>query len=240
MSDDHIGQVQARLAAWRERGEDRLDPVRFYAIEALARRAALQHGATRRLLDDRLAKLLLAYQGRIEASACTLAARGVAGTVDIADGTIDASTPDASVKMGQSIQSDGPTPGRLAALLVYIASQSPDQGSSAGPGDISQAGAHPELAAIDYFRNTWARVGANRQLRQSRAQVPDNAGPLNSSNLAHRSLALMQNLSPGYLHHFLSYIDALSWMEPLIEGGPRVGKDNARAAKVKAGRRSRV
>src|SRR5690606_2908910 len=53
------------------------------------------------------------------------------------------------------------------------------------------------------------------RLRQSQLQVPENAGPLNSSHLIHRSLLLMQERSPGYLQHFLSYIDTLSWMEQL-------------------------
>ena len=74
-------------------------------------------------------------------------------------------------------------------------------------------GAYPELPLLDVYRDIWAKVSANRQLRQSEQQVPDNAGPLNSNNLVHRSLALMRQLSPGYLHQFLSYLDALAWME---------------------------
>ena len=57
-------------------------------------------------------------------------------------------------------------------------------------------GAYPELPLLDVYRDIWAKVSANRQLRQSEQQVPDNAGPLNSNNLVHRSLALMRQLSP--------------------------------------------
>ncbi len=46
------------LRAWRERGDDRLDPVGFHFIEALARRAAGHGGAVRATLDARLAQLL--------------------------------------------------------------------------------------------------------------------------------------------------------------------------------------
>ena len=56
--------------------------------------------------------------------------------------------------------------------------------------------AYPELPLLDVYRDIWAKVSANRQLRQSEQQVPDNAGPLNSNNLVHRSLALMRQLSP--------------------------------------------
>ena len=56
-------------------------------------------------------------------------------------------------------------------------------------------GAYPELPLLDVYRDIWAKVSANRQLRQSEQQVPDNAGPLNSNNLVHRSLALMRQLA---------------------------------------------
>jgi hypothetical protein len=68
---------------------------------------------------------------------------------------------------------------------------------------------------LDYFRAVWSKVSAEKQLRDSYAQVPKNAGPLNSSSLVHRSLSLMRELSPGYLEQFLAYTDALSWMEAM-------------------------
>jgi hypothetical protein len=67
-------------------------------------------------------------------------------------------------------------------------------------------------------------------LRQSLARVPGNAGPLNSSSLVHRSLSLMRELSPGYLQQFLSYVDALSWMEQMNGGVAPAGKDAPRTA----------
>ena len=88
--------------------------------------------------------------------------------------------------------------------------------------------AHPELPLLDVYRDIWAKVSANRQLRQSEQQVPDNAGPLNSNNLVHRSLALMRQLSPGYLHQFLSYPDALAWMEQ-FDGAVAAAKAAPRA-----------
>jgi hypothetical protein len=86
----------------------------------------------------------------------------------------------------------------------------------------------PEM--LDYFRKTWASLRTENQFRQSLGQVPQNAGPLNSNSLVHRSLSLMRELSPGYLQHFLSYVDALSWMEQL--GGPEApaSKETPRAA----------
>jgi len=49
------------LQTCREQGLHRIDPVRFAFIEALARRSAGHAGEARRLLDERLARLVDAY-----------------------------------------------------------------------------------------------------------------------------------------------------------------------------------
>jgi hypothetical protein len=108
-----------------------------------------------------------------------------------------------------------PEPGPLAALTAYIA----------------DPGTYPELQTLEYFRGVWSRVSADRQVRQSQEQVHKNAGPLNSNQLVHRALSLMREVSPGYLQQFLSYTDALMWMEqvhaaiapPPKEAAPRAG-----------------
>ncbi|WP_081771808.1 DUF2894 domain-containing protein [Paraburkholderia nodosa] len=53
--------ARALLDAWRARGADQLDPVRFHFIEALERRAAAHAGEARQLIDARLAQLLDAF-----------------------------------------------------------------------------------------------------------------------------------------------------------------------------------
>jgi hypothetical protein len=53
----------AQLQAWRARGADRMDPVRFAFLDALATRAHAHTGDARRLLDARLAGLIAAYAG---------------------------------------------------------------------------------------------------------------------------------------------------------------------------------
>src|SRR3546814_712421 len=128
--------------------------------------------------------------------------------------------------------------GPLAELVAYTASQAPRDGTGGTLNDAAWRRAFPlESSAIDYFRATWSKVSTNRQLRQSQARVPGNAGPLNSSNLVHRSLSMMHELSPGYLHHFLSYVDALSWMEQMSNGV--AAKECLRAASTKKSPRGR-
>ncbi len=66
-----------------------------------------------------------------------------------------------------------------------------------------------ELKAIRNYRGTWSRLRAERRLHQALALVPHNAGPLNTQRLLHQALQLMQQASPGYLLHFMAYVESL-------------------------------
>ncbi|NRF67582.1 DUF2894 domain-containing protein [Aquincola sp. S2] len=155
------------LAALRERGAQRFEPVRFRFIEALARRAAAHEGAVKRVLDERLAALVAAYVEQHDTAAPAAAC----------------------------------SPQRPAP-------------SYRGPlAELAGAGRPAELQALAYFRSTWARLRIHRQLRQSLAKVPENAGPLNSHRLVLRALQAMREVSPAYLDRFMPYVDALLWLE---------------------------
>jgi hypothetical protein len=114
----------------------------------------------------------------------------------------------------------------LAEVVNYLASHA----STSLPSHT--AAAYPELPALDYFREVWSKVRTEKQMRQSLAPVPGNAGPLNSSSLVHRSLSLMRELSPGYLKQFLTYVDTLSWMEQMTGGGAPTGKETPRSGSI--------
>jgi hypothetical protein len=88
----------ATLDAWRECGADRLDPLRFHFIVALERRAAAHDGDARRVLDERVAKLIHAYSADVERAA--LDAKPAAST--------------AKQHVGEATQS-------LAGLVEYLA-----------------------------------------------------------------------------------------------------------------------
>ena len=218
----NIRDALATLDAWRARGADRLNPVRFRFIEALARRAAAHSGNARHILDARLAKLLEAYAGDLESADCKDSKNSNVGNV------------------GGTASPGAPPRGPLAGLVNYIAIRAPsDRGAPAAIAGVPRRASLPDMEVLDYFRETWSRVSTDRRLRQSLEQVPDNAGPLNSSRLVHRSLSLMRDLSPEYLHQFLSYVDALSWMEQMNGGGAMAGKDAPRAGSIKPSARSR-
>ncbi|WP_088510029.1 DUF2894 domain-containing protein [Burkholderia ubonensis] len=143
---------------------------------------------------------------------------GYAGDVERAG---DANEPD-------DVAQARPASGALAGLVAHIARDA----------QADRAGIDPAL--IEYFRETWSKVRTEKQYRQALDQVPRNAGPLNSSSLVHRSLSLMRDLSPGYLQQFLSYVDALAWLEDLAGGGAQAEKEAPRAKGVKKGARSKA
>jgi hypothetical protein len=190
MSERSTG-ARATLEAWREQGADRLDPLRFHAMDALEKRAAMLDGQARQLLDQRLAAWLDAYAGDI--------AQRAAAT-DMVERT--------------------PAAGALRALAH----------------NAGEHAAYPELPALEAFRQRWERLRTESHVRQTLEQVPENAGPLNSSTLVHRSIALMSELSPEYLQRFLGYVDALSWLEQL-QRGIAAAKDAPKATPAR--RRSR-
>ncbi|RQQ13153.1 DUF2894 domain-containing protein [Burkholderia stagnalis] len=205
-------QARAMLDAWREQGADRLDPVRFHLMDALARRAAGHDGDTRRLLDARLATLLAGYADIVE--------RGAPNAADVG-------IPPGEPARGEPAPGE-PARGALAALVTQLARDA----------QADRAGIDP--AMIEFFRETWSKVSTEKQYRQALDQVPRNAGPLNSSSLVHRSLSLMRDLSPGYLQQFLSYVDALSWLEDLMGGGAQAEKEAPRAKGAKKAARGKT
>jgi hypothetical protein len=231
------------LNTWRERGAHRMDPVRFRFIEALARRAATHHGEARRILDHKLAGLLATYgEGLVKTPSTDGGASGHAAALP--DARLPAGgrneggrSPSASaapqsvsalpvVQQGTTMRRGGSTSrGALAELVDHIARQASPSGPSAtaAPGALPNLSSPPELKALAHFRSTWSRLNASQQLKQSMAKVPENAGPLNSHQLVHRSLTLMHELSPEYLHRFMSYVDALSWVNQLNGGTSPAG-----------------
>lgn len=185
MSDSGI-DAQARLEAWRTQGADRVDPLRFARIDALARRASTQQGAIRSLLEARLAELVGAY-------ADDLASRA-------APESRCESTP------GPAVQPDS----AMTALLEHLARAAALRTESVGDAHGASAEA---LANLDDVRRISTHVRAESQLRQALEQAPENAGPLNSASLVHRALMLMRDVSPGYLQTLMGYVDALAWIE---------------------------
>jgi len=206
----------ARIDALRARGAD---PVRLRLIEALARRAAGHEGETRRLLEARIAELADACAARLDDAA--------------ARQPVPAPAP---LRAGERAAA-GARESAIGALLAHLARQAPARADTRAsepaptpapsPSPASRRGAArasaapmppaprpaPAPDALRYFQRTWSRLNADRRVAQSRSSLPENAGPLNSHQLLHRSLTLMRTLSPEYLERFVAQVDALLWIE---------------------------
>lgn len=174
--------ADTRLEALRLEGADRLAPVRFHYIEVLAHRASAHQGSVKRILDGKLDAAESALRKRLEQ------AQREAKTAQAAPQAL----------------AHGETLGDLVRQLTHQTS--------------AQRGTRPEapittprieLKAVHYFRNTWSRLSAKKQVTQALGQAPKNAGPINSHVVALRSLALMRDTSPEYLNHFMCYVDTL-------------------------------
>ncbi|WP_312429212.1 DUF2894 domain-containing protein [Achromobacter sp.] len=237
--------ARAVLDAWRASGADRVNPLRFHLIDALDRRAAAYDGAARLRLDERVAGLIAAYEGELRGDAEAHAEADADSGAD-ADADADAG---AVAAVPQNALSAGP----LAELVAYLGNplgNPPDAGSAA---EVNLAGdtahdsrdplglraAYPELPLLDEFRALWSRFSADRQVRQSQERVHKNAGPLNSNQLVHRALTLMREMSPGYLQQFLSYTDALMWMEQMTAAAAPAPKEAPRAGAAKKSTRAK-
>ncbi len=186
-----VRDAASALDALRERGVDRRDPVRFRVAESLARRAAAHAGATRRSIDARVAVLLERLAAVIDAPAEPAVPRAPRGL--LAELVAQAAGAKSAPLLAPSARPRDASPGKTAAAPA----------------------ADPKT--LQYFQRTWSRLSAAQRLAQSRAAMPDNAGPLNSQHLVHRSLTLMQSLSPEYLERFVAHVDALQWLEQANE-----------------------
>jgi hypothetical protein len=225
---DNATPARELLGAWRQRHAERLDPLRFRFIEALARRVDAHHGQARHLLEQKLSALLDAYAADLARmpAATTAGTDADSETVAVAD-----AAPAATAR------TTARSP--LGELLQRFAGGAANDAANAIPPQSAQ-----QLPALDDARRLWTELHSRNQLRQSLQQAPADAGPLNSGVLVHRALALMRTLSPGYLQHFLAYVDALSWLQQMHDAdvlatqqkpGAAIGKKPTRGKPRKRG-----
>ena len=190
--------LDARDAA-RARDAHERDPVRSRLAQALARRALAHEGQARRVIDERVAAIVqslsqLAAQGETAHVVAPSAGRGALAAL-------------VAHAAGHRGNPQGAAPAAAPRTTAPRAATPPPQ----------VTGAAADTQTVQFFKRTWSRLSADQRLAQSRAALPENAGPLNSQHLVHRALVLMRELSPEYLEHFVGYIDALQWLEQASE-----------------------
>jgi hypothetical protein len=208
--------LEHQIASLRQAGAHRYDPVRLRAIEALAQRIDRQPLRVQQILRSRLAQSISAFQARFDQASG--AARGMAAqapkrypnAATELQLLVDAGDFQGLTRRVATLerQHDGAGLAALARHMAQHAQESPD------PSQLGGHSTRPELKSIRYFRNTWSKLSAEKQVTQALQQAPKNAGPINSHMLVLRSLALMREISPDYLNRFMSYADTLLRLDP--------------------------
>lgn len=203
----------ATLAALKESGANRVDPVRFHFLEALAQRAQAQPNTVARALEQKLSALLTEYQSRCQQA--------------------EKATRTAAKKSAKKAATQASSP--LSELLKHIATSTlaadttadvaPDDEAAPAPRIAEEAAptassAPTELKAVRYFREDWSKLSTDQLINQSLASAPENAGPLNSHMLVLKAIQVMRDTAPAYLSNFITYIDTLQWLEQTMASMP--------------------
>ncbi len=184
------GSLFDALRTLRADGRHALDPVRFCYLETLARRLQDQPGAVQAHLRTTLQAALADY-------------------------------PQHSAQAPARPRTPPPTrhisPHRtgLDGLKALNLSMRAPQTGAAPSGDGGARHGVTEMKSVEQFRHAWGRMKVQDQVGRALAQCPVNAGPLNSHRLVLRTLGLMQDLSPGYMHHFMAHLDTLLRLDTL-------------------------
>ncbi len=209
-----VNGLRDQLEGWRDAGADRVDPLRFHQLEALAKRVPALQGDVREAVESRLAALAAAYEAAVCASASAVRHDVQSVASPLAELT---------EKLAARVQQ---------GLEVTVAVDAPAQGAQGVSSPKPQ-----KPAMLDEVREVWSAVRLRSQLRQSLEPSQEEAGPLNSERLVQRMLVHMRDVSPGYLRHFMAYADVLSGLQQLVEVNEVAAK--TAAGKLVRGRRRR-
>ena len=213
--------LHERLNALAAQGAAARAPLDWHFVTVLAQRTEAETGAVQARLAERLSQALARLDAQL--STAVQSANPVAGSAS---------------PLAALLEDMGAAP--LAPAPATVASgQSPRTTPAATRNAPSP---RPELKSVGRMRKTLSRLKVRQQVSQALAQPPQHAGPINSQMLVLRSLALMQDISPEYLHRFMSHVDALMTLEdaqrlPVPGQAPaKVGKATAKAASKNAKR----
>lgn len=230
-SDSHGGShgdsdLLAAIAALRAGPAAGVNPVRLRHMELMSQRLGQQTDAVRRILASRLRRMLAEH------------ATSLAHVVPAEE----PSTQPPTQLDPRLLPKPKPTPvvappaSPLASLTQRLSQPQPQlqsqQTSAPASAPVSPL-RRTELKSTQRFRETWARVAADRQVEQALARAPDNAGPLNSHLLVLRSLGVMRELSPDYLRRFLAHVEALQWLDQATQKPTAADAKPARRARAK-------
>lgn len=202
---DNRDDIAGLLLALRECPAAPRDTLRRHRIEALAARAARLDGSARQLLDDRL-RALIEAELQSKAPTSTSPTSTQDATAAGRPGARALST--LLLRLSEAHDAPATMPHQSAADAVEA-----EASADASRPPLQNANGFATLPALDAFRETWSRLRTASHLQHILADVPEDAGPMHSTVLVHRAIALLQDAAPAYLQHFLGYVDALAGLE---------------------------
>jgi hypothetical protein len=217
---DDIAALLEELSARRQQGEALLAPLSFRQLEAMVERMPAQTVHVRRILLSRANQALMRHEAWVQqarARAQSLASSAIQQQPDQvreAKRLLAAGDLTALVHLGRQRANMHDSP--LAALNKHIeqtawANLEPQQR------DVGSTRGKVDMKSLRQFKESWARIAAQEELKQALEKGPQNAGPLNSHQLVLRSLSVMQDISPDYLRRFMTHLDALLWLDQLSQ-----------------------
>jgi hypothetical protein len=219
-SADEIAALLEDLSARRQRGEALLAPLSFRQLEAMAQHIPVQTAQVRRILLARARQTLVRHEALVQqarAQAHSLANSALQQQPDQAREAkrlLAAGDLTALAQLGRQRLNKNDSP--LAALNRHI-----EQAAWAGLEPQARDGVSGhgkvDMKSLRQFKESWARIAAQDELKQAIERGPQNAGPLNSHQLVLRSLSVMQDISPDYLRRFMTHLDALLWLDQLSQ-----------------------
>ncbi|MBU3897365.1 MAG: DUF2894 domain-containing protein [Gammaproteobacteria bacterium] len=238
---DQPVDFSAVISSFRKAGAHQIEPLEFHYIEALANRLNALPCSVKRILEGKLALALTAFGERFEQA-----------KLDAKNAIVQSaqSHPQAAADLQRLfLAGDFKAVRRLIATPLGSGRQAPmgdlarevaGRSSEHADGRLYlPAGSRCEHNSVQYFRDTWSKLGAAKQLTQALGRAPKNAGPINSHGVVLRSLVLMRDISPDYLNRFMSHVNALLCLEQCDREMQAAAKKETDAGKGKTVNRAR-
>ncbi len=242
---DELAVLVDDLATRRQKGEHLLSPLSFRQLEAMAQRLPDQTAPVRRILLGRLSQTMARHDALVQQAreqAQQLATRIMSQQPDMIRECRRLLTAGDLTALQHLCHQGKRTHASPLAELNRQIEQASRAGMDPGAWTGTSTGGKADMKSLRQFKDTWARMSAEDDVKQAIERGPRNAGPLNSHQLVLRSLSVMRDVSPDYLRRFMTHLDALLWLDQLshkpttAEGKP--GKPTASPASKPKTRRA--
>jgi Protein of unknown function (DUF2894) len=245
-----VQTLLSAIAALKERGEHRFDPVGFRCVEAVANRLAAYTEPVTEQLVARAREALRSYTQRLASAREDAAAQLISGSklypqqASVLRQHFERCEYREIKHLMLRLQPSGSAK-LVAQLSASLSGYHPGDGSNTQatplhelleqqeraasqryetanrPSELVPDTGAAELKATRSFRGLRARARADQVLQRAVEECPEDAGPLNPQRLTIASLSRMSELSPHYLNRFVAYMDTLIQLESL---GKKIGQ----------------